>query len=108
MQEIPKQELLVKLLMMTTSSNDGEALTAIRKANELLKTQGWDWVKLIAGKITIVEDPFKDLAMPEVRQSYSPPPPYTSSYNTPPRQAKPRRKQFKQFKPNLTLNDLGL
>lgn len=38
---------LIKLMMMTTSTVDGEALTAIRKANALLKTNGSDWNKFI-------------------------------------------------------------
>jgi hypothetical protein len=59
--ELPKQDKLLKLLKMTTSPNDGEALTAIRMANTLLTSAGWDWDKLISGKITIVEDPFKNL-----------------------------------------------
>lgn len=61
---LPKQELLGKLLRMTTSSNDGEALMAIRKANSLLNAAGWDWDKLLAGKIKIVENPFAGLGNP--------------------------------------------
>ena len=61
---LPRQELLKKLLMMTTSTNDGEALTALRKANDLLHTAGWDWARLIDGRITVVEDPFKNLGTP--------------------------------------------
>lgn len=34
---------LVKLLGMTSSTHDGEALVAIRKANALLKQQGCTW-----------------------------------------------------------------
>src|SRR5215831_14417055 len=62
--KIPKQDLLAKLLKMSTSPNDGEALTAIRKANELLRNSGWDWDKLIAGKIKVAADPFANLAQP--------------------------------------------
>lgn len=57
---LQKQDLLLKMLNMTTSDNDNMALVAIRKANNLLKTEGWTWQKLLEGKITIVEDPFKD------------------------------------------------
>lgn len=35
--------LLVKLLSLTMSDNDFEALTAIRKANELLKRYNLSW-----------------------------------------------------------------
>ena len=48
----------MKILGMTTSDNDGQALVAIRKANKLLADAGWTWERLIAGKITIVQDPF--------------------------------------------------
>lgn len=39
-------ELLIKVLNLTTSENDGEALSAMRKANAILKTHGvlWDSV----------------------------------------------------------------
>lgn len=39
-------ELLIKVLNLTTSDNDGEALSAMRKANAILKTHGvlWDSV----------------------------------------------------------------
>lgn len=61
---IPKQELLIKLLRMTTSDNDGEALTALRKANALMTAAGWDWERLINSKIKIVASPFANLATP--------------------------------------------
>jgi hypothetical protein len=59
-EELPKQELLIKLLKMTTSDNDGESLTALRKANEFLKTAGWDWEKLVRGRITVIADPLPE------------------------------------------------
>ena len=62
--EPPRQDILLKLLKMTTSSNDGEALTAIRKANAVLIAGGWDWDKLISRKIVIVEDPFSKVQAP--------------------------------------------
>lgn len=62
--ELPKQELLIKLLRMTTSDNDPEALAALRKANALLVSAGWDWERLIHSKIRIIEDPFKNLGTP--------------------------------------------
>lgn len=61
---LPKEELLRKMLNMTTSDNDGQALVAIRKANELLAAAGWSWDKLLAGKIKIIESPFKDMPNP--------------------------------------------
>ena len=62
--EVPRHEMLLKLLKMTTSDNDGECLVAIRKANGLLRSAGWDWDKLIAGKIKVVGDPFSGVAAP--------------------------------------------
>lgn len=56
-------ERLIKLLAMTTSSSDGEAAVAMRKANQLLADKlGGDWGDLLRGKVTVVEDPFRDLA----------------------------------------------
>lgn len=75
--ELPKQDRLAKLLRMTASPNDGEALTAIRMANALLTSAGWDWDKLLSGKITVVADPFAAAPMPKQpqREEYHAPPP---------------------------------
>lgn len=51
-------DLLIKLLNLTTSSQDGEALVAIRKANEQLSRFNATWESLIRSKVTIVADPF--------------------------------------------------
>lgn len=59
---LPREALLLKMLNMTTHSNDNQALVAIRKANELLSAAGWSWEKLLSGKITVVEDPFSKIA----------------------------------------------
>jgi hypothetical protein len=75
---IPKHIMLGKLLRMTTSPNDGEALTAIRKANALLTAAGWDWDKLLTGQIKIIEDPFKNLPSP-----FAPRQPATTTAYTP-------------------------
>ena len=40
---------LIKLLGMTTSQNDGEALNAIRMVNAMLKVNKLDWDSAIAG-----------------------------------------------------------
>lgn len=40
-------QMLVKLLMMTTSSSDGEALTAIRKANAMLASANVNWEEFL-------------------------------------------------------------
>lgn len=51
---------LVKLLGMTGSANDAEALAFMRAANAQLVKLGWTWEKLLMQKVTIVEDPFQD------------------------------------------------
>jgi len=64
MTDIPKQELLIKLLRMTESDNDPEALSALRKANALMRSAGWDWERLVNAKIRIIADPFSGLGTP--------------------------------------------
>ena len=39
----------VKLMMLTTSANDHEALSALRKANAILADQSVSWEQLING-----------------------------------------------------------
>lgn len=63
-ESLPKEALLLKCLKMTTSDNDHQALVAIRKANALLESAGWNWDKLIEGKIKVVENPFSKIADP--------------------------------------------
>lgn len=74
---IPKQELLIKLLSLTASDNDAEALSALRKATKILNDSGWTWERLIHGKITVIADPFASLATPPTpeRQNAPPAPP---------------------------------
>lgn len=47
------RQRLIKLMMMTTSTNDGEALTAVRKANAMLKVEGSDWSKFLSSPSSI-------------------------------------------------------
>jgi hypothetical protein len=96
-EELPKQELLIKMLGMTTSDNDGQALVAIRKANAFLLANGWDWDRLIRGKITIVEDPFKSIPTPprqapeqRFQSRSTPQQPQPTQPTSPPRQTPPR------------------
>lgn len=71
MPENKEFSLLVKLLKMTTSSNDQEALAFIRKANEQLNKLGWTWEKLLTSRVTIVEDPFADAPVISTKQAQS-------------------------------------
>jgi hypothetical protein len=85
----PKQDLLLKMLRMTESDNDGQALVAIRKANKLLQDNGWSWEKLIHAKITVVEDPFGKQSHDPFANAYKAPmpnaPPPPRPQRTPPR-----------------------
>lgn len=113
-------EHIIKFLGMTQSSNDAEAVMFMRKANERLKAAGWDWDKLLRGKVTIIEDPFKSVPVPRRREAepepYNPPPqPAPEPYRyqpTPPRAARPARpatpKRPRTQRVNVTLGDLGL
>lgn len=96
MAELPKQDLLVKLLNMTTSDAESEVLMAIRRANALLKDAGWSWDMLIHEKIKIVENPFKNLGDPiaarqrDNPQRPAPAPPQQTWKPTPPPPPQPR------------------
>jgi len=64
-EELPNLSLLIKLLKMTTSSNDAEALLAIRNANKQLLKFGGDWESLLRRHVTIIgADPFENIAAP--------------------------------------------
>lgn len=83
---------LIKLMLMTTSPNDGEALVAMRKANSWLRSANADWEMILRGKVTLVTDPFAGLDAPPQRvpayapRPSAPPPPRPA----PPPQAPPR------------------
>jgi type II secretory pathway pseudopilin PulG len=59
-----KLDTLIKVLLMTTSDNNSEALAALRAANKMLRTANTDWEKLLRGKVTVVADPFADIPAP--------------------------------------------
>ena len=63
MKQPPNLDLLIKLMKMTTSATDGEALAAIRFANQLLSKLGGDWEDLLRGKLATI-DPFASLPEP--------------------------------------------
>jgi hypothetical protein len=68
-----KLDTLIKVLLMTTSDNNSEALAAMRRANHLLKIANVDWEKLLKSKVTVVADPFADIAPPTTTNSYARP-----------------------------------
>lgn len=49
-------ERFIKLMMLTTSSNDGEALNALRMANSYLARLNRTWEQVIREKLTIIEE----------------------------------------------------
>lgn len=65
----PNLGLLIKLMKLTASPNDAEALLAVRKANEQLLKFGGDWERLLTGRVTITGDPF--LATPVPTQTWT-------------------------------------
>jgi hypothetical protein len=46
------KDRLIKLMMMTTSSHDGECLTAIRMANAKLAEENMNWEEVLNGSST--------------------------------------------------------
>jgi hypothetical protein len=79
---------LIKLLKLTTSPNDAEALLAARKANEVLGNFGGDWEALLLSKVTIIADPFDNLPPMPPARSASPQaasPQAQAPFGTPPR-----------------------
>jgi hypothetical protein len=46
-------EKFIKLMMMTTSSQDYEALSAMRKANALLAGMNRNWEEVLRGKVSV-------------------------------------------------------
>lgn len=81
--EIPSLEKLIKLMRMTTSSNDGEALSAIRLANRMIDSWKGDWEKILSGKITVIGDPFANVSV-KAPQRNAPSPPKPARPAPPP------------------------
>lgn len=66
---------LIKLLKMTTSTVDAEALVAMRLANQEIVKLGTDWEGILKGRITIVADPFDSIPEPPRSRQTTPPTP---------------------------------
>ena len=62
------QEKILKLLDLTNSENDAEALNAIRKANTVREKAGWQWEDVFAKSV-----PSRNNLPPSVH--HRPPPP---------------------------------
>lgn len=87
---------LIKVLKMTTSTSDGEATAAIRRANAILAESSWTWESLLLEKVKIVADPFAHAVPPRPatkvepapRPQPTPPPPrHAYAWQTPPKPA---------------------
>lgn len=89
-QDLSKLDLLVKVMKMT-GAEDNIALVAIRKANSMLAAEGWDWEKLLRGKVVVIGDPFERVPTPPTNNQFrssTPPPaparPQPRTYAPPP------------------------
>lgn len=84
-------ERFIKIMNMTTAG-DGETLAAIRRANSILTGAGWDWERLLRGKVRVVENPFSGLAEPKAphQARRAPPPPNTGWSTAPPPPPRPQ------------------
>jgi hypothetical protein len=51
-------KMLIKLMGMTGSNSDNEALNAVRLANKWLDDKGHNWHDLLTGLVTVEADPF--------------------------------------------------
>ena len=49
-------ETFIKLMKMTTSNQDNEALVALRKANAIMMESNLDWEQLLKSKVTVKSD----------------------------------------------------
>lgn len=78
--ESKELSILIKLLKMTTSTHDHEAISAMRLANAQLLKLNTDWDDLLNGKVTLVADPFT--AIPDVQAATTNP----MNSQAPPRQ----------------------
>ncbi|MFQ5742007.1 MAG: hypothetical protein ACE5HV_00280 [Acidobacteriota bacterium] len=47
----PNLEKFIKIMMLATSPSDGEALSALRKANAMLAEMNNSWEELLRGKV---------------------------------------------------------
>ena len=54
------RERLVRLLRMTESDRDAEALIAIRKSNELLRAHGMNWSDVVSPPTPVEQAPSSD------------------------------------------------
>lgn len=81
--------MLIKLLKMTSSNHDHEALSAMRLANAQVLKLNTDWEDLLNGKVTLIADPFTGVSIPTPAAPSSPSHPYPPQRPSPPRSPPP-------------------
>ena len=66
------RERLIRLLGMTDSDQDAEALVAIRKSNEMLKAHGKSWSDVLGGPSTLeAYKPYEPEVLPKNNEDWS-------------------------------------
>jgi hypothetical protein len=91
---------LIKLMLLTQSPNDNEALAALRKANSWLRNAGADWEMILRGKVTVVADPFAGLDAPQASQTaYRPSTPTRPIPQAPPPRPQPAAAAYQAAQP---------
>lgn len=65
----PDFKMFLKLMNLTTSSFDGEALNAIRMANSVLNSMNQTWEDLLHQKIVMIAPPVDSAATPRKASS---------------------------------------
>ena len=66
------RERLIRLLGMTDSDQDAEALVAIRKSNEMLRAHGKSWADVLGGASPVdTFEPFEPEVLPAINDDWS-------------------------------------
>ena len=66
------QDKILKLLDLTKSENDAEALNAIRKANDVREKAGWQWEDVFAKSVSTLNN------LPPSVHRHAPPPKFVT------------------------------
>jgi hypothetical protein len=90
---------LIKIMGMTTSDNDGQALVALRTANKQLAKMGTDWATILRGKVRIIADPFASVAAAPPRTPTPAPTPPRPPKPNPPNYGQPTSSNYGQAAP---------
>ena len=72
---------LSKIMEMTTSTNDAEALVAIRKANALMKAEGLTWENVLLPKKEGTPPVKREYKQPDIQKAPNPQPTSKNKYS---------------------------